>query len=434
MTNENAPRRRPTPRTETHARARRVQDAAPMQRSKGRAASQASLPIPVIAAFGVVVLLICFVGLRGLLPAGPKEEPAAPVVADGSTRVSFVAVGDNLIEQELSLLADAADGAQGDGRYDYSVLYQKVAPAIKSADISYVKQEVHLGGADIGPQGYPSFNCMDDMAGCLTSLGFDFVASASNHCYDWGFDALAHSCGVFARQPVAYTGTAANPEDAQRIVTVEREGITFALLDYTYGVNGYTPDQIPSYAVNFYSKDRLRDDVARAREEADVVLVAMHWGTEKQLEENEEQREYAQFLADLGVDMIIGSHPHCIQPMRWVEGQGGNKTLCVYSLGNFVSNHENANPLSALEGMVSCDFVKAKDSDKISIENVVWTPLVSHRQVSEEGLVDSVVYPLKDYSADLAATSKDGTEVSDVLAWYRDTTQQTIGRDFRIDM
>lgn len=414
----------PTPRSSNSPR--RV--AARSQRPTSR--SQATANRPPWLGLALIVLGVAIVGfgVSNLLGIGKKPEPVIK-----EDRVSLVAVGDNLIEVGLSDFADAADGQTDDGHYDYSALYLPIKDVISGADISYIDQEVHLGGAEIGPRGYPSFNCMDDMADCLVETGFDFVASATNHCYDWGADALNHSCGVFAQKPVAYTGTASSPEGAERIATIERNGLTFALLNYTYGVNGYEEHEIPSYAINYYHEGRLIDDVTAAKQVADVVLVAMHWGTEMTTEANEDQEAYAQLLADLGVDVILGSHPHCIQPMKWLEGKNGNKTLCAYSLGNFVSNHESPSLLSALEGMVSCDFVRSEGESGVHIENVVWTPLVSYRNDSESGRTFGV-YRLADLTDEMVRNSFDASGSADPMQWYRNKTTEVIGGDFTIDM
>ena len=128
------------------------------------------------------------------------------------------------------------------------------------------------------------------MADAIVDAGFDLVASASNHAYDWGyFGAVEHSRSIWNQKPVAFTGTAASEEEAQAIPVVERNGISFALLDYTYGVNGYAQGDLPPYAVSFIDEGRIESDVARARSMADVVMVAMHWGTENLTEADAKQ-------------------------------------------------------------------------------------------------------------------------------------------------
>ncbi len=375
-------------------------------------------------AFGSIVSSCFTPAVSPAESSSSSETQAAPSPAT----VHFVAVGDNLPEEQIGAYADAQAGTTGDGNYDYTSIYENIKPYIESADLAYVKEETHCGGDDIGPKGYPSFNTTDSMADALVDTGFDLVASASNHSYDWGyFGANDHSCELWKTKDVVFTGTADNADDANKIATIERNGITFALLDYTYGVNGYEQPDLPSYAVNFMDKDRIASDVARAREAADVVLVAMHWGTENLMEADETQVEYAQYLADLGVDVVLGSHPHVIGPMQWVEGTSGKKTLVAYSLGNFLSRHESPKPRNELEGMLSCDFVRGDDG-AVTVQNVVWTPLVNHTDGETYR-----IYALKDYTNELAAQDSIFSGLEDPVAWLKQTSIEVVGSNFQID-
>lgn len=428
------PHRRGTPVTPVTARevARHSRTAAPAaqpvphrrsRRRRGRGPRPGGLVVGLLALVAVVGVVVA---VRAL--TAPAGDPAAPAEPTGPATVHFVAVGDNLPEIKIAAYADAQAGEVGDGDYDYSAVYEHVRPYVESADLAYVDEETHLGGDDIGPKGYPSFNTTDQMADAIVGCGFDLVASATNHAYDWGyFGANEHSRSVWNQQPVAFTGTATSEEEAAAVATVERNGITFALLSYTYGVNGYDQSDLPDYAVNFIDRDRIADDVARAREQADVVLVAMHWGTENLMEADDYQTEYAQYLADLGVDVVLGSHPHVIGPVEWVEGKDGNRTLVAYSLGNFVSNHDAPSAKHELEGMLGCDFVRGDDGN-VSVENVTWTPLVMHTDGTS-----FAVYALKDYTAELAAAHPVLSGLDDPIGWLRQTTADVIGDEFPID-
>lgn len=414
MTQTSHHRRKPTPR--------RVQG--------GAARTSIAPAVGIVALVALVAVALIAWALASIGSDGPSQ-PESAARSDAATpqdaRVSFVAVGDNLPESFIGAYADACAGTSGDGLYDYRPVYAAIKPYIESADLAYVKQETHLGGDDIGPRGWPSFNTTDAMADAVVDTGFDLVASASNHSYDWGyFGAVDHSRSVWNQAPVAFTGTASNEEEAQTIPVVERNGISFALLDYTYGVNGYSQADLPSYSVNFINEERIESDVERAHEMADVVLVAMHWGTENLTEADEEQTRLAQFLADLDVDVVLGSHPHVIGPLAWVEGASGNQTLVAYSLGNFISRHESPALENELEGMLSCDFVKT--GEDVSIENVAWTPLVNH---TEEGAY--AVYALKDYTPELASRHTALSQLEDPIGQLEAITRRVIGEEFSID-
>ena len=422
-------------RLKPHRRGTPIEPAAPgkpasrpaAQARPARARQKKTQLLPVVIVLAALFVVGCALGIRAALAPAPEAPPAL----EGPTRVSFVAVGDNLPEIEMAAYADAQAGETDDGDYDYTPIYAPIRDYVQAADLAYVKQETHLGGDDIGPKGYPSFNTTDRMADAIVDTGFDIVGSASNHSYDWGyFGANDHSREVWNAQPVAFAGTASSAEEAEKIATVERNGITFALLDYTYGVNGYDQEDLPDYAVSYMDKDRIEADVARAKELADVVLVAMHWGTENLMEADDTQRDYAQFLADLGVDVVLGSHPHVIGPMTWLTGEGGNQTLVAYSLGNFTSSHEAPHIQNELEGMLSCDFVKEEDGE-VRIENVTWVPLVMHTDGTS-----FAVYALKDYTAELAAAHPTLSAEEDPIGWLRQTSDDVVnslGDDFPID-
>ena len=385
--------------------------------------------------------------------ASESVTPAPVLANNGTNRVSFVAVGDNLPDDLIGYWADAQAGEEGDGTYDYTGLYRFIRPYVATADLAYMKQETHVGGDVIGPRGYPSFNTTDEMADAVVDTGFDLVASASNHAYDWGlYDALQHSVSLWETKPVVFTGTSVTEEQYNRIARVECNGITFALLDYTYGVNWPDNMELPEHSINFIDEDRIKADVARAKQQADVVLVAMHWGTELLMEADEQQQELAQLLANLDVDVVLGSHPHVIGPVAWLENEdgSGHRTLVAYSLGNFLSDHEVRSPEVELEGMLCCDFVRttgaagtagtgageadtgAANANGIAIENVKWVPLVNH---TNEDRTDFAVYALKDYTNDLAKLNAayENNNVDDPMKWLRDKTREVIGNVIPID-
>ena len=378
----------------------------------------------VVAVVAIVVAIGVFgAPALGNLFGGSQDEKGPEAV------VSFVAVGDNLPDDYIGWYADELAGDMDDGQYDYSPMFEPIVPYVQGADLAYIDMETHLGGDDIGPQGYPSFNTTDAMATAVVDSGFDFVASATNHSYDWGQDALAHSVELWNKMPVAFTGTALTAEQYDHIATVERNGITFALLNYTYGVNAYSQDTLPPYAVNLIDDERIKNDVQRAREVADVVLVSMHWGTELLTKADDEQLRLAQLLADLDVDVVLGSHPHVIGPMAWVANSANpdHRTLVAFSLGNFLADHEAPLPDNVLEGMLTCDFVRNEKNGPVSVENVRWIPLVCH---SNEDRSDFAVYAVDDYPAEMAEECRALSDIDDPIAWLYDQTHSIVGKQW----
>lgn len=207
------------------------------------------------------------------------------------------------------------------------------------------------------------------------------INGASNHSFDRNIEGVNNASRTWRNfDNIIYAGTYDSASDRNKIRVIEKEGIKFALLSYTHTINEYNENpytllQRTPYAVPLLTdRQAIESDIKKAKELADVVIVSAHWGKENDATITNVQREYAQYFADLGVDLVIGTHPHLIQPVEWVAGVDGNKTLVAYSLGNFLSTMETKE--TQLEGMLSLDFVKK--NKKIKIENVAFTPLVNH--------------------------------------------------------
>ena len=377
--------------------------------------------IPLLLVGGYIVYLT----LDSKDPTTTTKDPVPSGTVDAKEKVSFMAVGDNIGHERVYTYADKNSGDLKDGNYDFKPSYKHMTKYIKEADLAFINQESILGGDALGISGYPAFNTPTQMASDLVDLGFDVINGASNHTLDKGFKGIQNSAATWRQfKDVIFAGAYDSQEDADSIRVIERNGIKFSLLSYTYGTNGYA---LPNnYAVPLFDDAKITNDVKKAKEVSDVVLVSAHWGVESNASISKDQKHYAQLFADLGVDLVIGTHPHVIQPMEWVTGTNGNKTLVAYCLGNFLSTMETVD--TQLEGMLSLDFVK--DGSKVSIENVVWTPLINHF-----GDGTFVVMPLKQYTAELNATHyvlKD--QEPNAIEAFKKQTQEVIGNDFKIDM
>lgn len=392
------------------------------------------IPVFLVVIVLAVVLLIAGGVSTCSTPPQQDDRGQAGVVSqqqNDPNRVSFFAVGDNLPDATIGKWAKAQAADEDGVEYDYRGLYEHIKPYVQAADLSYVDEESVVGGNEIGPVGYPTFNVTDEMADALESTGFDLVGAASNHTYDHDESAVKHAAKVLNSHDFTMVGINSSKKSAASYKVVKSGNVSFAFLDYTYGLNG-DPSGVADWLINVYGEKRLKSDVAAARKDADVVVVAMHWGTEKQTAPDEEEKKYAKVLADAGADLVIGSHPHVIQPIEWVKGKGGNKTLVCYSLGNFLSNHDNSNELPQLEGSLSCDFVK-DSSGKVSIENVKFMPLVNHRVLdSDPAKCEFGVYALKDYTNDLAKKHSDFGKLDDPVAWMKEKVRSVMGQDFEI--
>lgn len=283
-------------------------------------------------------------------------------------RVSFIGVGDNLIHDNVIWAAETPEGS-----YDFSHMYDNIAADVENADLAFLNQETIFAGPDFPYAGYPSFNTPEQLGTNMVDLGFDLINGATNHTLDFGSAGATYALNFWNQyEEVLYTGVFTTEEESQKIPTIERDGVTFSFLAYTYGTNGIEPDT--NWRVNYFDEDKIRADVEKAKEVSDVVIVSAHWGDENTYVVNEFQEYYGQLFADLEVDVVIGTHPHVIQPVEWLTGENGNQTLVVWSLGNLLAHA--LDDINTLGGMVSFDFVVSEE--QTTIENIVFRPTVSH--------------------------------------------------------
>lgn len=358
--------------------------------------------------------------------SSPTESAPNDESSDGGyidlptdTVVSFLACGDNLIHPSVFYGAmeyyAAANGTKVDYKtwpnnemgYDFLPIYEYVADRMKEADICFINQETLSGGPDSKIDGYPQFNTPIAMGRDLAALGVDIVNMAHNHMVDSGNDSLLkYSDPYFKSLGMTPLGYYENEADTENIVLYEEQGITFALLTYTYGTNGISirgDTYLP-----LLNEELVNRQVTLAKTLADVVIVSAHWGWEDSYSANSEQKKYAKLFCELEVDVVIGTHSHCLQPMEWMVNEStGHRMLLTYSLGNFVSGMQNA--LNVLEGMLSFDVRKDAFTGEITIENPMLTPLVLHyTQESKDGKKDTgyrnfKIYELKNYTDALVA-------------------------------
>lgn len=265
--------------------------------------------------------------------------------------ISGVAPAIDKPEAELLFVGDAMqhqaqlDKAKelGKGEYDYSDCFNLIAPAVNNADYAVINLEVPLGGGK-DYSGYPCFSAPDSFAEALSEAGFDMMLTANNHCLDRRGKAAKRTLNALDSLKIDHIGTFRNRSERDSLVPFIKyiNGFKIAFLNYTYGTNGIQPDQ--GIEVAYIDKAKIKDEIARAKDlGAEIIIVAMHWGIEYVLLENNVQRDLAEFLIDNGVDVIIGGHPHVVQPMKVVHNDMENKeVLIVYSLGNFISNMKTA--------------------------------------------------------------------------------------------
>ena len=314
-------------------------------------------------------------------------------------RLSFVGMGDNIIYGCTFRQAETSGG-----KYDFLPIYKNVSSVIKNADIAFINQETPMCGEKYGYHTYPQFNSPQQVGRDLVTLGFDVVTFANNHMADMGYNSkrcVADMMDFTDTLDTFVIGLYRDEADFNNIRVYEKDGVKIAFLAYTYGTNLYKqqtePSKLEGVYLPVYDEEKITRQVTEAKELADFVFVSIHWGVENTHNVSEEQTHYAELMADLGVDVILGHHPHVIQKIEWLEGENGHKTLCYYSLGN------GLNAQDLLKNMIgiTASFDIVVDNDGKRIENASCIPTFNVMKPRYKSL--SLIL-LKDLTDDIASS------------------------------
>lgn len=278
---------------------------------------------------------------------------------NSSTSISLIMAGDNLINDKLYNTAK-----KGDGSYDFRSMYSYIKDIVKNYDLAYYNQETILGGSEIGVSSYPAFNSPYEVGDATIDAGFNLVSLATNHTLDRGEKAIINSLNYWNNKSnVLTSGSYLSNNDRNKINIKEVNNITYTMLNYTYGTNGIKVPEGKEYLVNIWPcnsnnpdndtkyqeyKKTVKEDIERVRDKVDLLIVAMHFGVEYTHVPTNYQIDMAEFLSSLGVDIIIGTHPHVIMPITYI-----NDTLVIYSLGNFLSAQDTNNDYNTTVGLLS---------------------------------------------------------------------------------
>lgn len=302
---------------------------------------------------------------REKLSVSPKKRTSAPTV----TTVSFSAIGDVLIHSQIYKDAQFADGS-----YNFQPMFAQVKLILQEADLAMANQESVIGGRELGISSYPLFNSPFEVADALKDAGIDIVSTANNHSLDRGEKGILNAISHYEKIGMLYVGSYKDEIDANTMRIQTINGIKIGFLSYTYGTNGIPLPKDKPYLVNLIDKQKISLDLNNMDKLVDVTIVNMHWGQEYHQYPNEEQKQLAQFLVDNGADLIIGHHPHVLQPLQWMEGKRGNHAMVVYSLGNFLSGQKGGN--KDIGGIFSIDLIKLSDENNttMTLANPRLTP------------------------------------------------------------
>ena len=324
----------------------------------------------------LLILILGIVLIVNKINKKDKEVNNKEIIAskEEKYKLSLIMAGDMLVHDKI--YNEARKNANNNG-YDFKPMLTYIKDKVKDYDLAYYNEEVVLGGSSIGLSSYPAFNSPYEVGLDMIDTGFNMVSLATNHTLDRGIKAIENSLDFWNSTDVYTAGSYKTMEERNNIKIKEKNNITYAMLNYTYGTNGIKrPNGYESY-VNIWDmsnknsyeeyKNVVKQDIENIRNKVDVLIVAMHFGEEYNFNTTWYQEDSSNFLSSLGVDIIIGTHSHVLGPIKWI-----NNTLVIYSLGNFLSAHEVVNLSNRIGLLSSIDIVKeVKDNNTtIKLENL----------------------------------------------------------------
>ena len=271
------------------------------------------------------------------------------------------------------------------GSYDFSYVFDNISLYTKTADICIGNLETTFAGEDRGYSGYPTFNSPDSLAYELKDIGIDVLSTAGNHALDKGFDGLSRTIEVLDDADIAHVGTYKTQEDQNKTLIKYVKGIKIAFVNYTYGTNGIPVPSDKPFCVNLIDENLMKQQIDSAKEEnPDIIIACMHWGNEYKTTQNSTQEELADFLFQNGVDIILGTHPHVLEPMekRTVTLEDGTTKdgFVIYSLGNFISGQNAENTKDSI--ILNLDITKHVDGT-ITIDSYDYIPIYMYTDTTK---------------------------------------------------
>ena len=312
----------------------------------------------------IILLLIVVLGVFALdffdvssyFIKSKKEKKEVSVEVPREYEASLFMVGDALIHSCVY-----QDARQADGSYNFKPQIEMIKEISSKYDLAYYNQETVLGGTELGLSNYPRFNSPYEVGDAFVDAGFNLVSLATNHTMDKNEQGVLNSVAYWKKQTGVVTSgqwTSYDEREASVTKIYEKNGIKYAFLSYTTWTNGLETPYGKDYLNNVYSEEKAAADIAKVRDKADIIIVAMHWGTEYYLGVDWQQTKIANFLASQGVQLIIGAHPHVVEPVEYIND---GKTFVIYSLGNLISDQEGNERLTGL--MMSVKIKKKVDVD-----------------------------------------------------------------------
>lgn len=365
-----------------------------------------------IICISLFLILISCTNKRG--NSGSQSDIPADTIPVYPDTLKLVFVGD--VMGHLTQLNGARNDG-GDTTYNFFPPYQFIQPYIASADLALANLEVAFGGTPYS--GYPRFSSPPQIADALKECGFDVLFTANNHAVDMGKKGLENTLSYIDNLGFKYTGTFRDSTERANNypLIIEANNIRLALLNYTYDTNGM-PVYYPNI-VNEIDTVLMKKDLEKAISlNPDYVITCIHWGIEYKTKENSTQRSLARFLSDNGTDIIIGSHPHVVQPYDEIVTESGKVVPVIYSLGNFISNQRDR----YCDGGIAFELNLTKSDNQVSVQSTSYEPLWVNR-FYVNGKVFYRMIPVNDYHATPEKYELTDAQRDSMLLFYDDTNK-----------
>lgn len=309
----------------------------------------------------------------------PIDNNISNEVEEKETPITFnmTAIGDTLCHNTQYWDAYNSDTKE----YDFSYVYEDIKYYTKVADITIGSLETTFAGENVGYSNYPRFNTPDSLATALKKIGVDVISLAGNHALDYGYNGLCRTIDVLDEADISHLGTYKTAEEQEKILIKNVKGVKIAFINYTYGTNGIPLPSGKEYCVNLIDKDLIKKQIEQAKEQnVDMIVACMHWGTEYRTTANSEQKELADFLFKNGVDIILGNHPHVLEPMEkktiTLEDGTMKDVFVVYALGNFTADQRDE--ITRDSAILNLNITKQLDGS-ISINKVEYVPIYMYK-------------------------------------------------------
>ena len=298
------------------------------------------------------------------------------------TTFSLCAIGDIMCHNTQYQDAYNSDSDS----YDFSYVFDDISLYTKTADLCIGNLETTFAGKDRGYSSYPTFNTPDELASNLKKLGLDVLTTANNHCLDKGIDGLNRTIDILNDADISHLGTYKSQEERDTVLIKYVKGLKIAFINYTYETNGITVPSDKTYCVNLIDNDLILKDINSAKEQnADIIVACMHWGTEYNTSPSSSQKETADFLFKNGVDIVLGGHPHVLQPMekRTVTLDAGTTKdgFIIYSLGNFMADQNAKNTKDSI--ILDLTITKHVDGT-VTIDKAEYIPIYLYKDSSSK--------------------------------------------------